>query len=320
MDELEQLRNENTQLKEKIAILANINRSSEVERVLFKRKQLIHFSRFIDKISGKEIVNISSQQAMVYELEEAKKKSDEPMDIKIENAIERNIHDIPLIRTNEYQYREVPGEIEIQSVLAAEENADVYVLPTMVRGKTVIGIAEKAFQNKDVLEVKLPNSLKYIGREAFWDCTHLDKIELPESVEVLGKACFFGTGLRKITIPQNIKKIPYMCFEQCRYLESAKIEDGVEYIGANAFKDNLLIQLVIPKSVMKIEAGAFSKSVETPIKKKLHLYILGADTKFESISQNCRVYCQQGSTVEKKAISKKLSVRAINQYPGSTKT
>lgn len=320
MDELEQLRKENAQLKEKIAILANINRSNEVERILLKRKQLMHFSRFINEISGKEIVNISSQQATVHELEEAKKKFEEPLDVKIENAIERNIHDVPLIRTSEYQYREVPGGVEIQSVLVAEENADVYVLPAMIRGQAVVGIAEKAFQNKDMLEVKLPNTLKYIGREAFWGCSHLDKIELPESIEVLGNACFFGTGLRKIAIPKNVKKIPYMCFEQCRYLESVEIEDGVEYIGANAFKDTLLTQLVIPKSVVKIEAGAFGKSVETPIKKKLHLCILGADTKFESISQNCRVYCQQGSAVEKKAISKKLSVRAINQYPGSIKT
>lgn len=69
---------------------------------------------------------------------------------------------------SEYQYKEVLDGIEIQSISMNNENKGIYVIPSVIHGKTVVGIAKDAFYNKkDVVEVRLPNTLKYIGSMLF---------------------------------------------------------------------------------------------------------------------------------------------------------
>ena len=88
-------------------------------------------------------------------------------------------------------------------------------------------------QHKEMCEIRLPNTLKYIGKEAFWGCRRLEKVELPNSLEKLGNYCFFKTGLKRITIPGGVKRITQMCFGDCGLLNEVGLEDGIECIGAN---------------------------------------------------------------------------------------
>lgn len=157
---------------------------------------------------------------------------------------------------SEYQYKEVLGGIEIQSISMNSDKKDVYAIPSTIHGKTVVGIADKAFQDKEIREIRLPNTLKYIGKEAFWGCWRLEKVDLPNSLEILGTYCFFRTGLRKITIPGGVKRIPHMCFGDCGLLKEVVLEDGIECIGASAFGGRTHIsELVVPQSVKKVESG-----------------------------------------------------------------
>ncbi|MBD9257025.1 MAG: leucine-rich repeat domain-containing protein [Faecalibacterium sp.] len=72
-----------------------------------------------------------------------------------------------------------------------------------------------------------------MGKEAFWGCRRLEKVELPNSLEKLGNYCFFKTGLKRITIPGGVKRITHMCFGDCGLLNEVGLEDGIECIGAN---------------------------------------------------------------------------------------
>ena len=141
------------------------------------------------------------------------------------------------------------------------ENKNICVIPSEINEKTVVGIGKRAFQNKRMVEVELPNTLKYIGEYAFWECVHLEKVELSESLETIGKFAFSGTGLKEIRIPKNVKKIPYMCFAGCLNLNNVVLENGIEYIETRAFKNTSITKLILPESIKKIGAEIVDKRV-----------------------------------------------------------
>ncbi len=72
-----------------------------------------------------------------------------------------------------------------------------------------LNIMEKAFyENINLAEVKLPNSLKVIGRYAFSGCKKLNSIELPEGMYSIKKEAFSRcTNLKEITIPKSVNEI-----------------------------------------------------------------------------------------------------------------
>ncbi|MFA9376150.1 MAG: Ig-like domain-containing protein [Lachnotalea sp.] len=79
------------------------------------------------------------------------------------------------------------------------------VIPDTIEGNTVIAIGAKAFINNNTIEtVKLPETLKELGRLSFWSCENLVEIEIPRSVELIGTSSFqLCSSLRKIIIYEN---------------------------------------------------------------------------------------------------------------------
>ena len=63
---------------------------------------------------------------------------------------------------------------------------------------------------KSLEEVVWPPHLKEIGDVAFSDCESLRRVELPDSVEVLGEQIFSGCKLKSLSLPKNIKKLPVL--------------------------------------------------------------------------------------------------------------
>ena len=63
---------------------------------------------------------------------------------------------------------------------------------------------------KSLEEVVWPPHLKEIGDVAFSDCESLRRVELPDSVEVLGEDIFQGCKLKSLSLPKNIKKLPVL--------------------------------------------------------------------------------------------------------------
>lgn len=59
-------------------------------------------------------------------------------------------------------------------VLGVVEQMETVVIPEQVEGKNVVKIAENAFENDTVLtEIDLPNTIQVIGKRAFAGCTAL---------------------------------------------------------------------------------------------------------------------------------------------------
>lgn len=90
--------------------------------------------------------------------------------------------------------------------------------------------------DKNLVFVKLPDSLEDIGNEAFKGCSSLVEIALPDGIKNIGNAAFEGcSSLKFIHIPKSLRGIEYSAFASCSSLTEVVIPENVTYVFINAF-------------------------------------------------------------------------------------
>ena len=97
-------------------------------------------------------------------------------------------------------------------------------------------------------------------RGAFYNCSALTSITIPNSVTSIGGFAFDGcSGLTSITIPNSVTSIEYATFQNCSSLTSVTIPNSVTSIRDCAFEScSSLTSITIPNSVTSIGINAFS--------------------------------------------------------------
>ena len=117
--------------------------------------------------------------------------------------------------------------------------------------------------------ITIPESVTYEGMEysvtsigdyAFYDCSGLTSITIPNSVRIIKQRAFSGcSGLTSLTIPNSVTAIEYYAFYDCSGLTFLTIPNSVTSIGFAAFNYcSGLTSLTIPNSVTAIGEAAFS--------------------------------------------------------------
>ena len=140
----------------------------------------------------------------------------------------------------------------------------------------VVGIAEEAFYDCSALiSITIPNSMKHIGKDAFGVCYALEKtnfvgdiadwcdIKFDDSYSnpiVLSHNFYINNQeITELIIPNTVDSIPAYAFDFCKSFTSITIPNSVTFIGKYAFElCSNVKSIFIPKSVKCIQEAAFS--------------------------------------------------------------
>ena len=148
-------------------------------------------------------------------------------------------------------YSSLPGVVTIPETVSY--NSTTY---------SVTSIGYSAFYDCSALtQVTIPNSVTSIGNEAFFKCSALTQVTIPNSVTSIGNEAFYGcSALTQVTIPNSVESIGDNAFASCDALTQVSIGDGVTSIGNWAFSGcSALAEITVLATVPPtITANTFS--------------------------------------------------------------
>ena len=142
---------------------------------------------------------------------------------------------------------------------------------------TIKLVKELGLNKVSVITADMLERYTSIGDRAFWYCSGLTSVTIPNSVTSIGNEAFEGcTGLTSVTIGNSVTSIGHDAFEGCTGLTSPvynahvfafmptsysgayTIPDGIESIAGGAFYNcNYLTSITIPNSVTNIGIAIF---------------------------------------------------------------
>ena len=128
----------------------------------------------------------------------------------------------------------------------------------IVFDKEISAIGEYAFYQCSTLTgIRIPQSVTKIRDYAFYS-TSLSKIDIPADVTEIGDYAFYYTDLTTLVIPDKVTSLGSYSFKGCVNLTNAIIGNGVVSIGSYAFQScSLLTILTIGNNVTTIGTYAF---------------------------------------------------------------
>ena len=112
----------------------------------------------------------------------------------------------------------------------------------------------------------VPSTVRIIGDSAFMD-SHIDSIELPDSLTTIEGWAFDGSTIKSVTIPDSVTEIGELAFRFCWDLEQVKLPKDIQNIYQMTFCGCPKLKSIrIPASVVKIDRFALeSQNLKTII-------------------------------------------------------
>ncbi len=131
-------------------------------------------------------------------------------------------------------------------------------IPSTLGGKPITSIGSSAFYGcSGLTSVTIPDSVTSIGDCVFYDCVGLTSVEMPIGLMSIGSDAFFNCdGLTYLVIPNSVTNINGKAFNGCSGLMSLTIPDSVTSIGKRAFTGcSSLTSITIGSGVTSINEG-----------------------------------------------------------------
>ena len=140
-----------------------------------------------------------------------------------------------------------------------------------------------------VAKLVVKDGVTRLGSFAFYKCTSLVEVSLPESIGAFGSYCFAECSqLISLTIPSKVTVIPQGFCSGCKKITAINIPSGVTRINKNAFLTTGITTLTIPTSVVYIgtEIGNINYVTYKGSKTQWEKIEFGSYNNFEPTSRN----------------------------------
>ena len=168
-------------------------------------------------------------------------------------AYQQTVDGITWTYTVNNGYASVESGSELSAAIPTETSGAL-TIPSNLGGFTVVGIGDYAFWDcSGLTSVTIPNSVTSIGDNAFSGCRMVREATVP------GWECDMPFGsVTNLVISEGTTNVVNGAFSGCSGLVRVTIPDGVTSIGDDAFYGcNGLTSVVIPASVTSIGDSAF---------------------------------------------------------------
>lgn len=121
-------------------------------------------------------------------------------------------------------------------------------------------IADAFTMNSDVIDIAMPDSLRFIGDSAFAYCTELRRVEFGSGLISVGNSAFEGCeNLPVVNFGDSLTTIGEYAFRDCYSLSYVKLGKSVNTIEKGAFLSAQRLKLIyLPASLKKIDTDAFA--------------------------------------------------------------
>lgn len=207
--------------------------------------------------------------------------------VKINSKAFAGIDVLVNINTDSTVLNDIADDVFSDTTFYNQNNSDMIILgkvllkcvnttSNIVVPNGIEAIANKAFTGGQVKTISLPSTLKYIGAEAFYNCTDLETITIPDSVISIGEKAFaVSKNLKSVIFNAATSKLTEIgegAFQGCEGLTSMDIPYTVEKIGAAAFQNCYNLSTVNFDYVVTTETDGV---ITTEIKAKSKLTELG---------------------------------------------
>lgn len=164
----------------------------------------------------------------------------------------------------------------------AGEAIDLYLIeiPPTHHGLAVTEILDGGFADApNLIEIKIANSVKRIGKDAFSGCKRLQAVTLSTKLTRIEENAFYACdAIEELTLPEKLTYIGDFAFYNCRALTEIVIPDSVTELGDSVFYacDDLK-EITLGKNLRRIGYRAFSRTAIRRISLPAKLEQLGED-------------------------------------------
>lgn len=144
---------------------------------------------------------------------------------------------------------------------------EVLTVPQTFAGQPVTRLGFNALRESGtVRRIFIPEGVQELGNYCFDHCTKLEEVKLPSTLRVIGKCAFWrNPSLRSISLPEGLEAIEEKTFEDCETLKEIELPDSLMHLGKSAFSQWRLQRAVLPRSWRNRQQEIADAGIRCPV-------------------------------------------------------
>lgn len=176
-------------------------------------------------------------------------------------------HDLDVQEEGDFKYEALEDGETCQAVRYTGFDEDVSV-PEKMKNLSV-KMLYQTFSDCTLVEtVILPETIEIIDNMAFWKCTSLKTVEMQEGLKAIGRCSFGGCSeLESLDFPESLEYIDEMVFIGCVKLKEVSFGKNLKSIGSQAFTACVNLEKVRIPSGTEIAEDAFEQCPKVEIER-----------------------------------------------------